>query len=48
MTRDEAQSVLLQAFIATQELPRDVQAVLQLLIDLAPRNEEPETESPPL
>jgi hypothetical protein len=32
MTRAEAQHVLIKAFIATKELPREIEAVLLLLI----------------
>ena len=43
MTKEEAQNILLRAFLATNELPKDVQAVLKMLLDLDPQNLQPET-----
>lgn len=33
MTTDEAQHVLLRAFLATGELPKEIAALLRILID---------------
>lgn len=32
MTREEAQNVLMRAFLATKELPREIEALLEILI----------------
>lgn len=32
MTRAEAQHVLIKAFLATKELPREIEAVLEMLV----------------
>lgn len=37
MTKEEAQVILLRAFIATGELPEDITLFLRLLIDATPQ-----------